>query len=107
MRAFDAHAAALEAVQANPARPATATVFDAPGLRLVVFRLEPGQSVASHTSEATVLLTVLSGRGAISIGEQSIEAGAGHVVAIAPGEPHGMLATADRFCLLATILRRP
>lgn len=109
MKAFDAHAAALAAVPAHPAhpaRPATATVHDAPGLRLVVFRLEPGQSVDPHTSEATVLLTVLSGRGTISVGEDSMEAGPGHVVTLAPGEPHGMRATAERFCLLATILRR-
>jgi quercetin dioxygenase-like cupin family protein len=107
MKAFDAHAAALAAVQAHPERPATGTVHDAPGLRLVVFRLEPGQSVAPHTSEATVLLTVLSGRGTISVGEELIEAGPGHVVTLSPGEPHGMRATAERFCLLATILRRP
>ncbi|MBK7907306.1 MAG: cupin domain-containing protein [Gemmatimonadetes bacterium] len=106
MKAFDAHAAALAAVPAHPARPATATVHDAPGLRLVVFRLEPGQSVAPHTSEATVLITVLSGRGTISVGEELVEAGPGHVVTLAPGEPHGMRATADRFCLLATIVRR-
>jgi quercetin dioxygenase-like cupin family protein len=106
MKAFDAHAAALAAVPATRARPATATVHDAPGLRLVVFRLEPGQSVAPHTSEATVLITVLSGRGTISVGEELVEAGPGHVVTLAPGEPHGMRATADRFCLLATIVRR-
>jgi len=101
----DAMGAALGAVTANPSRPATATVHDAPAVRLVVFRIEPGQEVATHTNDGTVLLTVLSGRGTISGADGSRDAGPGTVVAYAPREPHGMRAGTEQFCLLATIIR--
>jgi quercetin dioxygenase-like cupin family protein len=101
----DAMSAALGAVTAVPTRPATAVLHDAPAVRLVVFRLEPGQEVATHTNDGTVLLTVLSGHGAIIGGTESREVGPGTVVAYAPGEVHGMKAGAERFCLLATIIR--
>lgn len=97
---------AARAVSANPTRPATAVIHDAPGVRLVVFRIEPGQQVAPHTSEATVLLTVLSGRGVVSGGDAEREVGPGDVIAYDPGELHGMRALAERFSLMATIARR-
>lgn len=106
MKLLDTHAAARDAVASNPTRPATATVHDAPGVRLVVFRLEPGQHVAPHVSEMTVLLTVLSGHGVISGGDRETEAGPGEIATFAPGELHGMRAGDERFCLLATIVRK-
>lgn len=106
MNVLDVQAAAEAAVQAHPSRPATAVVHDVPGVRLVVFRIEPGQQVAPHTSEATVLLTVISGRGTISGPDGETSAGPGTVVTYAPGELHGMRADAERFCILASIIRR-
>ena len=93
------------AVSANPTRPATAIVHDAPGVRLVVFRIEPGQEVVPHTSEATVLLSVLAGRGTVTGGDESHLVGPGEVISYAPGELHGMRATDETFLLLATIIR--
>ena len=106
MNVLDIHAAALQAVQAHPSRPATAVVHDVPGVRLVVFRIEPGQQVAPHVSEATVLLTVISGRGIISGPDSETPAGPGTVVTYAPGELHGMRADGERFCILASIVRK-
>lgn len=105
MKVVDAMSAALEAVSAMPSRPATAAIHDAPAVRLVVFRIEPGQEVAAHTNKGTVVLTVLSGNGTIIGGADSREVGPGTVVAYAPDEVHGMKAGTERFCLLATIIR--
>ena len=105
MKVHDALAAAAAAVSANPTRPATAIMHDAPGVRLVVFRIEPGQEVAPHSSEATVLLSVLSGRGTITGGDESHLVGPGEVISYAPGELHGMRAGDETFLLLATIIR--
>lgn len=106
MNILDVQAAADAAVQSHPRRPATAVVHDVPGVRLVVFRIEPGQEVAPHTAEATVLLTVISGRGMISGPASETAASPGTVVTYAPGELHGMRADAERFCVLATIVRK-
>lgn len=105
MKILDLRAAAAAAVSSNPTRPATAVVHDAPAVRLVVFRIEPGQQVAPHTNPGTVVLTVLSGRGSISGAGETHEVGAGSVVAYAPGELHAMRAGEESFCLLATIIR--
>jgi quercetin dioxygenase-like cupin family protein len=107
MKRLDPRAAARAAVAANPARPATAIVLDAPDARLVVFRLAPGQAVPPHDSPSTVLLTVLEGRGLLSGADGEAECGPGDMVAYEPGETHGMRATHGELLLLATITPRP
>lgn len=99
--------AAHAAVAANPTKPAMAIIHDAPDVRLVVFRLEPGQQVTPHTSPSTVLLEVLEGTGMISWADGERSAGPGGMVTFVPGELHGMRALDERFCLLATIAPRP
>jgi quercetin dioxygenase-like cupin family protein len=103
--------AARNAVAANPARPATAVLHDADDVRLVVFRLAPGQSVPPHRSVSTVLLTVVEGAGVIS-GEDGgtpvdRRCATGDVVAFEPNELHGMRAEGESMMLLATITPRP
>ncbi|HUX32822.1 MAG TPA: AraC family ligand binding domain-containing protein [Gemmatimonadaceae bacterium] len=107
MNVYDPAALAATAVATRPERPATAIVHDAAGGRLVVFRIEAGQTVAPHTSASTVILTVVAGSGLVSgpDGERSVRAG--DVVAYAPDERHGMRALADAFVVLATITPRP
>ena len=112
MKRFDPLSAARLAVANRPDRPATAIVHDSPDVRLVVFRLAPGQSVAPHRSTSSVQLTVLDGAGVLT-GES--EAGgtsdqvctAGDVVVYLPNELHGMRAADEELLLLATITPRP
>lgn len=111
MQLNDAVQAAKAAVSFNADKPASATVLDTADVRLVVFRLAPGQAVARHTSTSTVLLTVLSGCGTVS-GTEAGEpvdrvAAPGDVIAYAPGEAHGMRADTEELLLLATIAPRP
>ncbi len=51
---------AAAALAANAARPATAIIQDAADARVMLFRIEPGQQGAVHTSPSTVLLTVIA-----------------------------------------------
>ena len=111
MNAFQAIAAAKEAVCGNPERPATAILHDSPDARLVVFRIEPGQAVAPHRSTSTVTLQVLRGTGTLS-GEkddkpETRNVASGDVVIYAPNELHGMRAADEQLLLLATITPRP
>lgn len=107
MIALDPLAAARGAVSANPSRPATAVLLDAPDLRLVVFRIAPGQEVAPHRSPSTVTLTVLQGTGIVSGADTLRTCAPGDVVAYDPEELHGMRATDGEFLLLAAITPRP
>jgi quercetin dioxygenase-like cupin family protein len=103
--------AARNAVPATASRPATAILHDTPDLRLVVFRLAPGQAVPPHRSPSSVLLSVLAGTGALS-GEEASgcteqQCSAGEQMAYAPNELHGMRALDTELLILATITPRP
>ena len=107
MRLIDPAAIAASAVAANPSRPATAIAHDDPDVRLVTFRIEPGQEVRPHTSTSSVLLSVVSGSGVVSSpgGEHPVRAG--DVALYARGELHGMRAVAEELVILAVITPRP
>ena len=107
MIALAPQAAAREARAAAASRPATAILHDSADLRLIVFRLAPGQSVPPHRSTSTVMLTVLAGEGLLSGGDDERVCAAGDVVVYAPDELHGMRATSGELLLLATITPRP
>jgi len=107
VKSYDPAAAAGTAVAAHPDRPAMALMHDAPGVRLIVFRIAPGQAVPVHTSPSTVVLHVLSGSGLVHGAEGEREVTAGTVVAYEPREPHGMRATTEELTLLAVIAPRP
>jgi quercetin dioxygenase-like cupin family protein len=107
MRIHEAHRAAADAVAARPDRPATAVVHDSADVRLMVFRIEPGQQVATHTNASTVVLTVLEGTGIVTGADGERTVGPGSVVTYEPREPHGMRANSERFILIAAIAPRP
>ena len=101
---------AADAVSAKQDRPATAIVHDGADARLVVFRIEPGQSVAPHTSASTVVLSIVAGSGMVSgatgaTDERQVHAG--DLVIYEPNEVHGMRALEQQFVVLATIAPRP
>jgi len=100
-------AAARAAVAAHADRPATALLHDAPDVRLVVFRIAPGQAVAVHTSASTVMLQVVSGAGMVTGAGGEREVRAGQVVVYEPNEPHSMQARDEELVLLAAIAPRP
>ena len=107
MKAYDVGAVAAAAVSAGNDRPAMAMVHDHDDGRLVVFRLAPGQQVATHTSGSSVFMTVVSGSGFVSGGDGERAVGPGEFLAIAPREPHGMRAAEGELVIAAVITPRP
>lgn len=82
-------------------------MHDAPGVRLVVFRIEPGQQVAPHTNPATVILSITSGSGIVLGAEGEREVRSGEMVVYEPGELHGMRALDHQLVITAVISPRP
>jgi quercetin dioxygenase-like cupin family protein len=107
MIALDPRQAAHDAVAAAASRPATAVLFDAPDVRLVVFRIAAGQRVAPHHNASSVMLTVLHGAGWLSGRDGERRCTAGDVVVYDPDETHGMRADDGELHLLAAITPRP
>lgn len=88
-------------------RPAVLVAENLPEARLVLFRIRPGQEVATHTSASAVFISVLSGGGFVSGAEGESPVRAGMVAAITAGEPHGMRAGDEELVLAALIAPRP
>ena len=107
MQIHDVKSAATAAVAARPDRPAMAVMHDSADVRLVVFRIEPGQQVATHTNASTVVLTVLEGTGIVSGADGDRAVKPGEIATFEPREPHGMRSTGERFILVAAIAPRP
>jgi quercetin dioxygenase-like cupin family protein len=107
MNVISAPALAAGAVANHPARPATALAHDSADARVVLFRIEPGQEVARHTSPSTVVLMIVSGSGIVSgaAGDRAVRAG--DIAAYDRDEPHGMRATDEQFIVAAVIAPRP
>ena len=105
MKVLDVGALAAGAVT-QTSRPATALVHDSADARVVVFRIEPGQEMAVHTSTSTVLLAVVSGRGTAIGAEGERAVRAGDLVVYDTSEPHGMRAQ-EQLVIAAVIAPRP
>lgn len=107
MTVYEPRAIAAGANAPRVGRPATAIVHDVPDVRLVVFRLAPGEEVPPHRNASTVLLTVLEGSGVFATPGGDVAVSAGTLVAYEPNELHGMRATDVELTVLATITPRP
>lgn len=108
MKLLDPTVAARAAAAPNATRPATAVIHDSDDVRLVVFRLAPGQQVPPHHSVSTVILRVLDGSGILS-GADGAERSCvvGDTMVYEPNELHGMRSEGEELLLLATITPRP
>lgn len=88
-------------------RYASALVHDEANVRVVAFRLAPGQVVPAHTSPATVLVHVVAGRGTFTGNDSALELAAGASAVYAPEEPHSITADDAGVDFLAVITPRP
>lgn len=107
MNVQSAIALARDARTAASGRPATMIAHDSADARVVLFRLEPGQRVAEHTSASSVVLFVLEGSGFVSGSGDERAAKAGDIVTYAPREVHGFRAGDERLVVAAVIAPRP
>jgi len=91
----------------SPDRPATAILAESPNVRLIVFRLLPGQSVPRHRNASSVVVTVLEGDGILSGADGDRRCAAGEVVMYDPSEMHGIRALDSELLLLVAIAPNP
>ena len=63
--------------------------------RQILICLKPGQSLRDHLSPCQISLQVIRGQVRVIQGEQTLEAGSGDLVVVAPGSRHRMEAIAE------------
>ncbi len=76
-----------------------------PSLSFTLFAFEKGEGISAHTVTADAVVMILDGTASITIGEETISASAGQVVAMPEGVPHGLKAE-ERFKMLLFVVRR-
>ena len=64
-----------------------------PGVSLILVEAEPGRGPSLHTHEYAEVMVVLDGSATFPDGRTSREVGAGHVVVVPAGVPHGFTNT--------------
>ncbi len=77
------------AAGAGPAREVR-TAHEAPGLKVVTITLRQGTALPVHHAEAAVTIQALAGSGVVVAGGARLPLDRGHLVALAPGEPHAV-----------------
>ncbi|HEX6940857.1 MAG TPA: cupin domain-containing protein [Longimicrobiales bacterium] len=101
----------MKALDRGPAaradRPASAVLHDEANVRIVGFRLEPGQRIPPHRSASTVIVHVTEGRGTFIGADGQALLAAGDTAVYAPGEMHAIEAGDGPLRFLAIIAPRP
>jgi quercetin dioxygenase-like cupin family protein len=86
-----------------------ATLWRSDALLVGVNAFEPGQRHAAHAHEGQdKVYVVLQGRGRFTVGDETADAGPGHVVIAPAGVPHAVEnASPDRLLLLVALAPAP
>jgi len=66
-----------------------------PGVSLILLEAAPGRGPSLHTHDYAEVMIVLEGTATFTDGETSRDVGAGHVVIVPAGQPHGFVNTGD------------
>ena len=88
-------------------RPASELLHDEANVRIVCFHMLPGQSIAPHRSDSTVVVEVVSGGGIFHGADSEALLVAGQSAVFAPGELHAIDARSEPLRFLALIAPRP
>jgi mannose-6-phosphate isomerase-like protein (cupin superfamily) len=68
---------------------------DGVGACVIIVDAPPGRGPALHTHPYEELLLIQEGTGTFTIGEETFELGAGHLIVVPPGVPHAFKNTGD------------
>jgi len=89
----DAFFADLAAEAPIPARGIhSQTMWSAHGFDFVLFAFAPGERLSEHTSARAAIIHVLSGEGALTVGDDTHPAAPGTWLAMAAGTRHSVVA---------------
>lgn len=96
-----------EAIRFRPDKFHAAPLWASKDVRLMVFALEPGQSLPDHATPSEVLMLVQQGHGSFRVGDRRFTARQGDLVPVGPGVAHGFEAHGERLVVLAVIAPNP
>ena len=77
---------------------------ETPEMRIALMCLEPGQELAPHKAPMSLLMYVVEGSGAFTVGDQQIEAGEKSAILCEPMVEHGFKATKGRRLVVMAVV---
>ena len=77
---------------------------ETPEMRIALMCLEPGQELAPHKATMRLLMYVVEGSGAFTVGDQQIEAGEKSAILCEPMVEHGFKATKGRRLVVMAVV---
>lgn len=80
------------------------TLAQAGNVSLTLFAFDQGEGLSSHTAAGDALVLVLDGKAEITIGDDTVTAGPGQVVAMPAGIPHALNAP-ERFKMYLAVVK--
>jgi mannose-6-phosphate isomerase-like protein (cupin superfamily) len=66
-----------------------------PGVSVIIVDAVPGRGPSLHVHDYAEVMVILEGTATFTDGDESLEAGAGNVVIVPAGQPHGFTNTGD------------
>jgi quercetin dioxygenase-like cupin family protein len=81
------------------------TLAQAGNVSLTLFAFDRGEGLSSHTAAGDALVLVLDGKAEITVGEDTVTAEAGQVVAMPAGIPHALNAP-ERFKMYLAVVKK-
>jgi quercetin dioxygenase-like cupin family protein len=79
------------------------TLFNDESVKLILFGFAPGQELTAHTAPMPATIQVLEGEAAITLGEETVEAGPGCLIHMQPNLSHGIVAKSPMRMLLTLV----
>ncbi len=76
------------------------TLYNDDRLKVVIFGFATGQELTAHTAPMPAVIQILSGEARLKLGDDTIEAGPGTFVRMAPQLEHGIYAKSPVVMLL-------
>ena len=87
-------------------RVVSRTLCSRPHVNITLFAFDRGEEISAHTSPGDAMVQVLDGRAKITIGNETLTAGAGHVVVMPANVPHAVYAD-SRLKMMLTVVKPP
>ena len=91
-------------IKFHPNKISREMLADKPEMRIALMCLEPGQKLDPHKAPLRLMMYVVEGRGTVTVGDESIEAGEKTAILCEPMVQHGFNADkGERLVVLAVV----
>jgi quercetin dioxygenase-like cupin family protein len=79
------------------------TIHNDESVKIILFGFAPGQELTAHTAPMPATIQIVQGEAGVTLGDHSLEVGAGCVIHMQPNLTHGIVAKTPLLMLLTLV----